>query len=59
MEAFEKALRDGNKSCELHFYKNAGHAFVNDGHPELYRKEAAEVSWPRTLLFLGRYLKDG
>lgn len=57
VEAFEQILRETNKSCEIHFYKNAGHAFVNDKHPELYRKEAADASWPRTIEFFRTHLK--
>lgn len=58
VDAFEKILKEHNKSHEIYFYKNAGHAFVNDRHPELYRKEAAEASWPRTLEFFQRHLKE-
>jgi len=56
VEAFVKVLEDSGKPHEIHFYPNAGHAFVNDKHPELYRKEAAEASWPRTMEFFGRLL---
>lgn len=59
VEAFENVLRDYNKSYQIHFYKNAGHAFCNEMHPELYRKEAGEASWPRTFEFFRKQLKAG
>jgi carboxymethylenebutenolidase len=58
VEAFERVLKEHNKSYQVHFYKNAGHAFCNEMHPELYRKEAAEASWPRTFEFFQKHLKD-
>ena len=59
VQAFEKLLKDNKTPHEIHFYPNAGHAFVNDKHPEMYRKEAAEASWPRTVEFFQKYLKSG
>ncbi len=58
VEAFEKILKENNKSYQIYFYKNAGHAFLNDMHPEMYRKEAAEASWPRTFEFFQKHLND-
>ncbi len=58
VEEFERVLKENNKSYELYFYKNAGHAFVNETHSVYYRKEAAEATWPRTFEFLKKYLQD-
>lgn len=59
VEAFEKVLKQHNKPHEIHFYKNAGHAFCNDMHPELYRKEAADASWLRTFEFFQKQIREG
>jgi carboxymethylenebutenolidase len=59
VETFERLLKEHNKSYQIYFYKNAGHAFCNDQHPELYRKEAAEASWPRTFEFFQKHLREG
>ncbi|MGH7561409.1 MAG: dienelactone hydrolase family protein [Gemmatimonadales bacterium] len=40
---------------EAHFY-NAGHAFFNDTRPTVYDREAARLSWERTLTFLRKHL---
>jgi len=57
VEAFEQVLKENNKSYEIYFYKNAGHAFVNEMHADTYRKEAAEATWPRTFDFLKKHLQ--
>jgi len=38
-------------------YPNAGHAFYNDDRPEVFRPEAANDAWRRTLAHFGRHLR--
>jgi carboxymethylenebutenolidase len=53
LEAVEAAIRDGSGIVPtFHVYPGAGHAFFNDGRPEAYHAEAAELAWTRTLDFL-------
>ena len=44
------------KQHEFFNYEGAGHAFMNFDNPERYRKDAAQISWPRTLDFFARQL---
>jgi carboxymethylenebutenolidase len=45
------AVRATGGSFELHEYE-ADHAFFNDSRPAVYRAEAANLAWDRTLQFL-------
>lgn len=54
-EALKKELEGHGKSIELHVY-DAQHAFVNDTRPEVYKKDAAELAWSRTVAFLKKHL---
>lgn len=54
--AFEKALKDNNKSYELFMYEGANHAFNNDTNEARYNKDAAELAWSRTVEFLKQNL---
>jgi carboxymethylenebutenolidase len=56
MAKLDAELNKLSKPHEFHSYPNAGHAFM-DNTKESYRRQADEVSWPRTLEFLGRHLK--
>jgi carboxymethylenebutenolidase len=47
----ERAMKAAGKPFSHHVYAGAPHAFFNDTRP-LYRKEAAEDAWRRTLAFL-------
>ena len=42
---------------ESKVYEGAGHAFLNDTSPSMFRSEAAD-SWARTFAFLKRSLAD-
>ncbi len=55
--AFEEALKKANIGYTLYMYEGAGHAFNNDSNPERYNKEAAELSWKRTIAFFKEKLK--
>lgn len=49
----DRALTRLNKPHTFYDYAGAGHAFMDFTRPERYRKEASEISWERTLRFLG------
>ena len=44
------------KPFEFHTYPGTKHAFFNDTRPEVHAKEAAALSFTRTLEFLERNL---
>lgn len=46
--AFEAALEANNKKYTAHIYADANHGFHNDTTPR-YKKDAAELSWTRTI----------
>ena len=54
--AFETALKAGNKTYELLKYEGANHAFNNDTNEARYNKEAADLAWGRTVVFLKKNL---
>ncbi|MGE3642426.1 MAG: YghX family hydrolase [Beijerinckiaceae bacterium] len=53
--AYEKALKENNKTYETFFYPKANHGFHNDTTPR-YDKEQAELSWKRTVDFFKKHL---
>jgi len=55
--AFEEALKKASKRYTLHMYEGANHAFNNDTSEARYHKQAAELAWSRTLVFLKEHLK--
>ncbi len=59
MRRLDAELTRHGKAHEFHTYSNAGHAFMNFTNAERYRGDAENVAWPRTLEFLGRYLRPG
>ncbi len=52
---YEAALKAAGKSYELHMYDGANHAFNNDTNAARYNKEAADLSWGRTVGFLKKH----
>lgn len=46
-----QGLEQRSKPYEFHSYPGTQHAFFNDTRPEAYAREAAELSWQRTLAF--------
>ena len=56
--AFEAALKGANKTYTMHLYEGANHAFNNDTTEARYHKEAAELSWARTIAFLKQNLNS-
>jgi carboxymethylenebutenolidase len=63
-DAFANATRDRveaelgrrGKPFTFHTYPGTKHAFFNDARPEVFAREAAELSFTRTLEFLRRTL---
>jgi carboxymethylenebutenolidase len=54
--AIEEKIRAAGKVAEFYYYESADHAFFNDGRPEVYKADAAKLSWDRTLAFYGKHL---
>ena len=52
----EERLAKSPHPSEVHLYPGAGHAFMNDTRPELYRPAAAADAWPRLVAFMGTVL---
>ena len=52
---FQANLKTLSGDHEIYIYENAGHAFANAGGSR-YNKEAAELAWDRTVVFLEKYL---
>jgi carboxymethylenebutenolidase len=52
----EARLARSNQPGEIRVYEGAGHAFMNDTRPEMYRPDAARDAWPRLVAFLGKTL---
>ena len=55
--AFEEALKKAGRTYTLHLYEGAQHAFHNDTSEARYNKEAAVLSWSRTVAFLKEHLQ--
>ena len=56
-EDFEKVLKEHNVQHKAYFYPNANHGFHNNTTPR-YDKEAADLSWERTMAFFELHLSD-
>jgi len=52
---FEQALKDNKKNYTLHMYTGVNHGFHNDTTPR-YDKQAADLSWSRTIEFFKKNL---
>ena len=50
--AYEAALKKAKVDFKTYMYEGAQHAFNNDTTPARYNKEAAQLSWQRTISFL-------
>jgi carboxymethylenebutenolidase len=57
VRALEAALAASALPCDVRLYPGAGHAFLNDTRPEMYRPEAARDAWPRLVSFLREHLQ--
>jgi carboxymethylenebutenolidase len=56
VEALRAAWGD-RADTEIVAYDGAGHAFMNDSRPAMYRPEAAQAAWARLLPFLRERLR--
>jgi len=54
--AYEAALKSNNINYEMQMYEKVNHGFHNDSTPR-FDKEAAELSWKRTIDFFNQHLK--
>ncbi|RDI59887.1 dienelactone hydrolase family protein [Microvirga subterranea] len=54
--AYEAALKQAGKTYEMYLYEGANHAFNNDTNAARYDKEAADLAWKRTVMFLKKNL---
>ena len=45
-------LAESGQPFEIRLYPGAGHAFMNDTRPAMYRPDAAADAWPRLVTFL-------
>jgi carboxymethylenebutenolidase len=52
----EQQLKDLGKDVHIEIYEGADHAFFNDARPEVYKPEAAQQAWDRTLAFFRAHL---
>ena len=52
----EERLRKRGSVCDVVLYPSAGHAFMNDTKPELYRPDAARDAWGRMVPFFRTHL---
>ncbi len=57
VRAFEAALAGSGQPHEVVVYPGAGHAFMNDTRPEMFRPDVARDAWGRLLDWLRRHLE--
>ncbi len=53
---FEEELKKGGVVHEIHVYPGAQHAFFNDTRPQIYKADAAQDAWKKTLAWFRKYL---
>ncbi|MDY2587463.1 dienelactone hydrolase family protein [Winogradskyella aquimaris] len=53
---FEKILKENNIDYQAYIYPGVNHGFHNNTTPR-YDKEAAQLSWDRTIAFFNKYLR--
>ena len=53
---FENELKQAGVTHEIHIYPNAPHAFFNDARPHIYKADAAQDAWQKTLAWFRKYL---
>ncbi len=58
MKKLDEELVRHAKVHEFYSYPGAGHAFMDFSNPQRYREGADKTSWPRTLDFFNKNLRD-
>jgi carboxymethylenebutenolidase len=56
-QAFATRQRAAGRACEVVVYRGAGHAFFNNDRPDVFKPEASNDAWRRTLEHFGRHLR--
>lgn len=56
VKALEETFRELGKSFTFHTYPGTEHAFFNDTRSEVYKPDAARLSWERTIAFFRMHL---
>ena len=56
VDALREIWKAHAKRPEVVVYEGAGHAFMNDSRPALYRPEAAQAAWSRVIPFFRQHL---
>ena len=56
VKELEATLRRTGKNFQTKIYTGAGHAFMNDTRPEMYRPDAAKDAWTRAVTFFRAHL---
>ena len=56
LPAFEEVLKANNSTYEVFIYPKVNHGFHNNTTPR-FDKEAADLSWSRTIAFFNKYLR--
>jgi len=56
-EEFRASLIKHGKTHEIHVYPDAPHAFFNDTRPHIYKADAAQDAWNRTLDWFEAHLR--
>ncbi len=54
--AFEAELQKAGVPHEVHIYPGAEHAFFNDSRPHIYKADAAQDAWKKSLNWFRQYL---
>ncbi len=57
VRATEDKIRGAGKEVAFHFYPGTKHWFVEENRPIEYNRDAADLSWKRTLEFLNSKLR--
>lgn len=52
VEALRRGIAAAGQPGDVILYPGAGHAFMNDTRPAMYREDAARDAWPRLVAFL-------
>jgi carboxymethylenebutenolidase len=57
LKKLRQSLELAPRGAEMHIYPGTGHWFFESDRDEAYQRQAAELAWERTLVFLRKNLK--